>query len=575
MNNTENTTFQPIISVIRKATAATKTQGKFTLKEDDNPYQVIQKLTKFIAKNSEKPSQEEIIDALAFFYPDATFEAVEEGFTSMTSQGEAIADLDKMQARLKGFSKAVPDSNSAVLFSRTTLNRKDEEIKDLFVLSSLAGYTQNQYTFWRNNERNGLAHSQYDRIFLLSLDKLVGQHKVYNLIKPYLLEETSTFANEESLVELFRHTFCRPEYASKKGYRYYWTENLQQIMESFYCDEPEIFSRLVKQEGYTMEVKVADEARESFLKFKKGGTTYFVYPESDEKRYHLTATIEFAMETISKLYREDQNVQLLNAYAKSAASTYATAFQTKKNIPERIQIAMAQSTFSKDFSFVEFDETVDLDKMRELESEGDTYRKVLPHAQNGKVPDLRFRYLGKHKANGIFFPGANSIGVDPRHGIQSFTHEFGHFLDFNNSSEVPLSLQDDFSRILLAYQVAYDCLAEKPATTGKCSDDYFKTPTEVFARAFEVYLDCFKGVQTSLKKASLEFSLAHKPFEKIKTEVQDYFDQLFPEMQKAVEVEKALQNQPLSPVSAPSASRVMYKVVEEVEPQFFKQLSLF
>src|SRR5699024_10575936 len=201
---------------------------------DDNPYQVIQKLTKFIAKNSEKPSQEEIIDALAFFYPDATFEAIEEGFTSMRSQGEAIADLDKMQAGLKGFSKAVPDSNSAVLFSRTTLNLKDEEVKALFVLSPLAGYTQNQYTFWRNNERNGLAHSQYDRIFLLSLDKLVGQHKVYNLIKPYLLEETSTFANEESLVELFRNTFCRPEYASKKGYRYYWTEDLQQIMESFY-----------------------------------------------------------------------------------------------------------------------------------------------------------------------------------------------------------------------------------------------------------------------------------------------------------------------------------------------------
>ncbi|USI65353.1 hypothetical protein QR692_10195 [Lactococcus petauri] len=546
MNNTENTTFQPIISVIRKATAATKTQGKFTLKEDDNPYQVIQKLTKFIAKNSEKPSQEEIIDALAFFYPDATFEAIEEGFTSMTSQGEAIADLDKMQARLKGFSKAVPDSNSAVLFSRTTLNLKDKEVKDLFILSPLAGYTQNQYTFWRNNERNGLAHSQYSRIFLLSLDKLVGQYKVYNLLQSYLSEEPSIFATEESLVELFKHTFCRPEFSSKKKYHYYWTEELQDIMECFYCDESETFSRLVKKEGYTIEIKEGDNARESLMKFKKAGTTYFVYPASDKKRYQLTATIKFVMETISKLYREDKNVQLLNAYAKSAASNYATAFQTKKNIPERIQIAMAQSTFSKDFSFVEFDETVDLDKMRELESEWETYRKVLPHAQNGKMPDLRFRYLGKHKANGIFFPGANSIGVDPRYGIQSFSHEYGHFLDFNNSSEVPLSLQAEFSHILLAYQEGYDCLAEKPAKTGKCSDDYFKTPTEVLARAFEVYVDSFKVVQTSFKKSSLEFSLAHKPFEKIKDEVQHYFDQLFPEMRQAVEVAEARQRQAFS-----------------------------
>jgi len=64
---------------------------------------------------------------------------------------------------------------------------------------------------------------------------------------------------------------------------------------------------------------------------------------------------------------------------------------------------MAQSTFKKDFGFVEFDETVDLDKMRELENEWETYRKILPHAQNGNTPDLRFRYLGKHKANGSLF----------------------------------------------------------------------------------------------------------------------------------------------------------------------------
>lgn len=138
-----------------------------------------------------------------------------------------------------------------------------------------------------------------------------------------------------------------------------------------------------------------------------------------------------------------------------------------------------------------------------------------------------------------------------------------------------MSLQDDFSHILLAYQEAYDCLAEKPVTTGKCSDDYFKTPTEVFARAFEVYLDSFKDVQTSFKKSSLDFSLAHKPFEKIKDKVQDYFDQLFPEMRQAVEVAKALQNQPLSPVSELSAPRVMHKVVEEVELQFYEQLNLF
>lgn len=67
-----------------------------------------------------------------------------------------------------------------------------------------------------------------------------------------------------------------------------------------------------------------------------------------------------------------ENVQLLNTYDKSAASSYAMAFQTKKNIPERIQNAMLR-LHKKDFGFVEFDETVDLDKMRELENERETY----------------------------------------------------------------------------------------------------------------------------------------------------------------------------------------------------------
>lgn len=120
----------------------------------------------------------------------------------------------------------------------------------------------------------------------------------------------------------------------------------------------------------------------------------------------------------------------------------------------------------------------DYNEFRNVEA---AWEKIVDRLPQGTVsPELKFRKLGKHKATGLYHPMFNIIAVDVR-DTTSFIHEFGHYLDFTyQGGEEECSLQDDFADILASYQ---DTL---PKGISKCA--YFKTPTEVFARGFELWV---------------------------------------------------------------------------------------
>lgn len=127
-------------------------------------------------------------------------------------------------------------------------------------------------------------------------------------------------------------------------------------------------------------------------------------------------------------------------------------------------------------SYKKFD--FDYNEFRNVEA---AWEKIVDRLPQGTVsPELKFRKLGKHKATGLYHPMFNIIAVDVR-DTTSFIHEFGHYLDFTyQGGEEECSLQDDFADILASYQ---DTL---PKGISKCA--YFKTPTEVFARGFELWV---------------------------------------------------------------------------------------
>lgn len=190
------------------------------------------------------------------------------------------------------------------------------------------------------------------------------------------------------------------------------------------------------------------------------------------------------LELIMDALQVDLNVELMTKYKTNAKKEVATALQTKKHINKRIKTAMQKSKFSgQGFNFVEYDNDTDLERIAQLETEWCIAKEHLPNMSD--TPDLRFRKLGKHKAWGLYSPFHNTICIDIRN-VNSFIHEYGHLIDFKLNDH-NLSMLTDFQPIIKSYRKEiYDQLGNESYVTKKIN--YYLTPTEVFARAYELYM---------------------------------------------------------------------------------------
>lgn len=273
-----------------------------------------------------------------------------------------------------------------------------------------------------------------------------------------------------------------------------------------------------------------------------------------------------AVDSISEYLEDTYNLTLQMQYEVDIeAQTHAKSWQTKKNINKATLDAMENSSLKQDFKDLELDNDVDIDKFRQLEPEIKETINFLPQSTNNEKPILRFRKLGNHHATGLFVPFNNTLAVDFRSyeskseyrpsgvGIESFIHEYGHFLDYNaNSSELSkdgqtrqyanrfrhiLSMQDDFKEIL--HQTQHE-IQNRVANGLKMSShfvNYYTTPTEVYARAFEVY-SSEVGLQNSLLKDKSEYkdSLIYSFFtDDTRKKIVNYFDNKFPNYRQRVQ----------------------------------------
>lgn len=204
----------------------------------------------------------------------------------------------------------------------------------------------------------------------------------------------------------------------------------------------------------------------------------------------------------------------------------ATPYMTKKNINLETQKAMEETKLNNDFKYIELDNTVDLKKFKLAEKDMLKLNQKLPKGK--KQAELRIRKLGNYKANGVFFPNYNCIAVDFREGggLSSYVHEYGHYLDYNFSDTL-LSRTDKFKEIVRKYSA----ILEKKNFSGYSSKydlAYFTTPTEVFARGFELFVNN-KGYEGSFVKTEQEYNnqLEYSAFNEIKSEVLEYFNNEF------------------------------------------------
>ena len=218
----------------------------------------------------------------------------------------------------------------------------------------------------------------------------------------------------------------------------------------------------------------------------------------------------------------------------------ATAWTTKKTINEKTKKAMESTSLNKLYKFVELDNDVDLDKMAMFESEMAEIKNKLPRFENEKQATLRLRKLGNYKALGMYVPANNTIAIDFRDGgdtdvmnydeagIQSFVHEYGHFIDYR-SSDGRLSDKDEFYKMAKTYTENLEKFAMKNKNNHVSKKlGYYLTPTEIFARGFELFMRSM-GLETSLMHDNKVYDNEPEYTAFNQEEVLEYYSGIFPE----------------------------------------------
>lgn len=244
-------------------------------------------------------------------------------------------------------------------------------------------------------------------------------------------------------------------------------------------------------------------------------------------------TLRLIVDVIAVMQNLDLNIELTDKYNRDTNSECARAFETKKNIPEKILTVMNNTKFLKDYSYVEIDEGIDLSKFHSIEKEWMKIKKALSLEQYLNIikPELRFRKLGKHREVGLYYPGLKCICIDIS-APSSLIHELGHFIDYT-CKEGQLSLQLEFYPLISEYQKAYNKYLIENEDNANVDyltkkKKYFFTPTEIFARCLEIYL-VNKGVKTSFLKGIDELVI-NRGFPEItytfKRLINKYYDKL-------------------------------------------------
>ncbi|MFG5464399.1 LPD1 domain-containing protein [Enterococcus faecalis] len=273
--------------------------------------------------------------------------------------------------------------------------------------------------------------------------------------------------------------------------------------------------------------------------FQDGKYKRYIDPRYLESYRKKNRVLAFVQSYIENTY----NLILQTEYEKDIEKqTRASAWQTKKNINKETREIMEKTSLKNYFGFVELDNDVDLTLFTQFEQEMSRIHAVLPKTGN-VVPDLRLRKLGNHKALGMYVPGNHTIAIDFRDtsdaiggvGIQSFVHEYGHALDYGHGNGQLLSMGKEFKEIVTHYR---DNLSLYATTTyvGKKAG-YYGAPTEVFARAFELYLSeagftsaFIKSTETYQTK--IEYTLFDS---EMRAQVTTYFDQRFPLIKEQIQ----------------------------------------
>lgn len=501
-----------ITSIIREQIGIKNSLGTLTLKKEETWYTIIRKGFSFIQRNIAKreggASEEEIKTAIRFLFfaedKDITVLTEEPDYEEYREYRErynrvnrmvhpdfkgrkaSLAEIERME-KLKLESENLRVGEYLSLAKTNMESGMEEPVVHGSVEANIQGkkerinFVIGQPKGVLNNKNGAIYNYQRmdEKLFVISLDRLVAISIYANIIKEY--EDLDSL--DQLVYDMIIYYFHRAMPQHKSNMRKSWGYNMY--------DHQDI-SREERSE--------AGKRAEDIVK-----------------------------RTFMRAYRAEINIKSMEEYERNLGRTVATSFDTKKNIPPSIIEEMKNTKFRDErFSFVELDEDIDIEKFKVLEQYYLDVKKVLKPV---KLTALRFRKLGKHSvagspAAGLYSPFHQAMAVDIRHSY-SFIHEYGHAIDYLTDKDTIQSLNKEFLDILDAYSKYL------PNSVKGTARSYFNTPTEVFARAYEVaFRDKFPNLATGLIRPVevMQKNPAYAPFykdEDFYKEVVNYMEQYF------------------------------------------------
>ena len=242
----------------------------------------------------------------------------------------------------------------------------------------------------------------------------------------------------------------------------------------------------------------------------------------DSGRARAEGAWELYQKTV-EVQREGANFQAQAKYLKERSSKkMASAWEDKLYPDQTHQRLAAETSLRSDFSKVEIDNDVSPEEFADFEQSWEQARKKLPKVPSGRQPTLRIRKLGKHRALGMYVPHVNTVCIDVR-SSEATVHEMGHYYDLAVKNSA--SLSSKFSKVVGDYQSGLKMPAGMENKYG-----YYTTPTEVFARGFEVYAHEKLGVRGRVVRPDKFENFDYAPFTnnpELKARVFSVFEETF------------------------------------------------
>lgn len=549
-----------LTSLMKKKFGVTRSSS-LKITEKDTLYTTFRKLADYIYKNGDW-TEEDRLSAV-----ETMVRSRERFFIGMsddeTKKVEVLPCTLEEREELKNFIQAYTPYTAKVIRTLKDGNTRTEIRYVLLDDQNKVGTKHNKYYWLQKANTQPSIKKTYG---FGNVNRAIGYDRIIrDLVETFKKQEEKL--NEIGVtmtdIQRFLCNVTSSEYSGKKWQylfiKSYLGELTEKELDGFARDEspkywgipPEVIGEEGKMDSFRWRDLTNDPNSRNKLNLEEApylipspyGSMYSIPPKTIEKQQQYNRVLQFIQDYLEESY----DLILQQEYEKSIDKmTRASAWQTKRQINQETKKIMEETSLNRYFGFVELDNDVDLELFYHFEEEMEGIFEVLPQVE--RMPDLRLRKLGNYHALGLYHCVSNTIAIDFRgpedkgksdyvpnqNGIQSFIHEYGHFLDYNvrNDGQL-LSMQPDFKKIVGQYRENIQHLSSDSPVKRKL--EYYTVPTEVFARSFELYSSKQHFETSFINCKETYMQEEYQCFdEELMENVTEYFDQVFPEYKEKI-----------------------------------------